>query len=353
MRRCFDLAKLGAQTVSPNPMVGAVIVHDNRIIGEGFHRTRGEAHAEVNAINSVSGNDKPKLAGSTIYISLEPCSHQGLTPPCTDLILSSGMKQVVISVIDPNPEVHGEGIERLRKQGISVLTGVLAEEGNQLLANFRSVMTQHRPYVILKFVQSSDRIIGHPDYQVWLSNKFEKILVHKLRSEVDGIMVGTNTVLIDNPQLTNRMYFGKNPVRIAFDRTMRLPKDLHLFDGAIQTLIYTETRHQNLDSPSKNVAQANGKSNDHVEYIFMQFDDNMLENCLTDLRKRNIQSVLVEGGASLINSFVKHDLWDEAWVVTTHHTLNKGVKAPLVHGQLVQKFNLETDEIIIIRRNST
>jgi len=338
MRRCFDLARLGAQTVSPNPMVGAVIVHNNRIIGEGFHHARGEPHAEVNAINAVSPDDKSKISESTIYVSLEPCSHHGLTPPCSDLILAEGIKKVVISAVDPNPDVSGRGVKKLHGHGVSVTTGVLEEEGNQMIANFNSAMSRDKPYIIIKFVQSSDRFIGHPDHQVWLSNGFEKVLVHKLRSEVDGIMVGTNTVLVDNPQLTNREYFGKNPVRITFDRTLRIPSDFHLLDGSMTTIVYTEEKNK---SDSSDV--------DQVEYVSLAFDDEMLDNCLDDLSNRNIQNVLVEGGASLISSFIKKELWDEAWVVTTHHVLGKGVKAPLLHGRLKQKFCLDSDEIQIIK----
>lgn len=336
MRRCFDLARLGVQTVAPNPMVGAVIVHDDVIIGEGLHQIRGEAHAEVNAITAVCEADRIKIPDSTIYVSLEPCSHQGLTPPCSDLIIANGIRQVVISSVDPNPEVSGKGIAKLRAAGVAVMNGVLEVEGNQLIANFTSAMDVHRPYIILKFVQSSDRYIGHPDYQVWLSNGFEKVLVHKLRSEVDGIMVGTNTVLVDNPQLTNREYFGKSPIRITLDRSLRIPDDFNILDGSIPTLIYTQ--------------EASDNTGQHLEYVTIDFDENVLHNCLYDLGKRNIQSVLVEGGAALINSFIKHGLWDEAWVVTTNHVLEQGVKAPLVHGRLTQKFYLDTDEIQVINR---
>jgi diaminohydroxyphosphoribosylaminopyrimidine deaminase / 5-amino-6-(5-phosphoribosylamino)uracil reductase len=375
MRRCFDLARLGAQTVSPNPMVGAVIVHDNIIIGEGFHHTRGEAHAEVNAIAAVSARDKTKIPDSEIYVSLEPCCHQGLTPACTDLILTSGIKQVVISVIDPNPEVSGRGIKELRRHGVAVTTGVLEEEGNLLLAHFRSSKTRGRPYVILKFVQSRDRYIGHPEHQVWLSNDIVQVLVHKLRSEVDGVVVGTNTVVIDNPQLTNREYFGRNPVRITFDRNLRIPKNVHLLDDSVPTLVYTEglvpsvldpevhgkdqaedpimeqQEAQSMPLPeAPELAQNEVKSTEQVEYVPLTFDQKMLHTCLDDLGKRDIQSILVEGGAGLINSFVKNELWDEAWVVTTKHVFGQGVKAPLLRGHLVQKFCLDTDEIQIIKR---
>ena len=359
MRRCFDLARLGAQTASPNPLVGAVIVHENVIIGEGFHHTRGEAHAEVNAIAAVSEADKGRIRASTIYISLEPCSHQGLTPPCTDLILANGIKHVVISAVDPNPEVSGKGIAGLRANDVSVVAGVLEEEGNQLIGNFKNAMTEHRPYLILKFVQSSDRYIGHPDYQVWLSNGFEKVLVHKLRSEVDGIMVGTNTVLVDNPQLTNREYFGNDPVRITFDRNRRIPSDFHILDGSIPTLVYTAETDQNTTQPdtegtarqhASGIVQSGITGAQHPEFVSISFDEKMLHHCLKDLIKRNIQSVLVEGGASLINSFVKQNLWDEAWVVTTNHVLSQGVKAPLLNGNLVQKFSLDMDEIQVIKR---
>lgn len=351
MSRCFDLARLGAQNVSPNPLVGAVIVHENRIIGEGFHHFYGGAHAEVNAISSVSADDRPRIPNSTLYVSLEPCCHQGLTPPCTDLIIKNQIKHVVISAMDPNPIVSGKGIERLRSRGVSVTTGILAKEGHQLLSYFRNAMMHQRPYIILKFAQSGDWYIGNPDHQVWLSNDFTKVLVHKLRSEIDGIMVGTNTVVVDNPKLTNREYFGDSPVRITFDRNLRIPRSHYILDGTVPTLVYTESRTLKSDEllmnsgPLEDVAEK-----ELTEYIPTKFDDDMLQNCLVDLGRRQIQSVLVEGGASLINSFVKQNLWDEAWVVTTNHKLKAGTKAPLLHGHLLQKFHLDEDEVRIIRR---
>jgi diaminohydroxyphosphoribosylaminopyrimidine deaminase/5-amino-6-(5-phosphoribosylamino)uracil reductase len=222
----------------------------------------------------------------------------------------------------------------MRNAGIDVTTGVLEAEGRVLLQNFQTTMDRKRPYVILKFVQSSDHFIGREDKQVWLSNSYEKVLVHKIRSEVDAIMVGTNTAILDDPMLTNRDYFGPHPQRVILDRRLRVPKDQKVYDGSIPTLIFTE--------------QEPGQKVPNVELIHVDFDDQVIANCLKELYSREIQSVLVEGGAKLIQSFIECGLWDEAWVVTTSHRLEFGVKAPLLQGRKLQEFELEDDLIQVV-----
>ena len=332
MRRCLDLARMGAQYTSPNPMVGAVILHEDRIIGEGYHQRRGEAHAEVRAIESVRPEDRDKISDSTMYVSLEPCSHQGLTPPCCDLIISKKIPRVVIAMTDPNPKVSGSGIARLKEHGVDVICGVLEAASRQLNPGFVRRMESTRPHVILKFVQSYDRYIGMPDRQVWLSNAYEKVLVHKIRSAVDAIMIGTNTAVIDNPRLSTREFFGPDPTRIVIDRTGRIPQDHHLFDGNIRTIIYSEST----DFPST------------VEIENVPFDDHVMLKILQDLHSRDIMSVMIEGGAQLLSSCIESGLWDEAWVVTTRHRLGSGVKAPLLHGHLVETVRLDSDILQVI-----
>jgi diaminohydroxyphosphoribosylaminopyrimidine deaminase/5-amino-6-(5-phosphoribosylamino)uracil reductase len=335
MRRCFDLARRGKGLVSPNPLVGSVLVFDERVIGEGFHTQYGGNHAERQAIGGVADADKAFISRSRLYVSLEPCCHQGKTPPCTNLILSSGIKEVYLSTQDPNPLVSGKGIQVLRDHGVKVYENILQDEGLDLIRFFRTAMTQQRPHVILKIVQSADGFIGKPDTQVWLSNAYERVMVHKLRSEIDAIMVGTNTAVIDNPELTTRFYAGRNPVRVVIDRTGRIPRKHHLFDGCAPTLLYTEQQPYN-GMP------------DNLETVIFKFDDALPEKILEDLHTRRIQSLLVEGGAQLISSFISKGLWDEALVVRTPKILQTGVQAPLIEGRLKWRYQMAGDEILAI-----
>lgn len=339
IQRCLDLAKIGVQGTAPNPMVGAVIVYNDRIIGEGFHAHYGQAHAEVLALESVCEEDRALLQRATMYVSLEPCCYYGKTPPCTGKILDSGIPRVVICMSDPNPRVSGRGIAMLKEGGVKVETGILEKQGRHLLRMFRKWVTQRRPYVVLKFVQSRDGFIGVNDRQVWLSNAYEKLLVHKMRSEFGAIMVGTNTAIIDNPQLTTRNYHGASPLRVILDRTGRIPHDYHVFNDQTETLIFSETgmphlsRHQN------------------TTVIEVPFDDALLHRVLEELGKRQIMSLMVEGGARLINSFRNAKLWDEAWVVTVQRELGTGVQAPVLEGHLVQRWPLSRNILHILTRN--
>ena len=335
MRRCFDLARRGAGTVSPNPLVGSVVVNEGHVIGEGYHKQYGGAHAERGAIHAVVEADRPFLPKSRLYVSLEPCCHHGKTPPCTDLILASGIREVYISMHDPNPMVGGKGMQLLRNHGVAVYDNILAAEGKELIRFFLTSMTKQRPHIILKIVQSRDGYIGKPDKQVWLSNDYERVMVHKLRSEVDAIMVGTNTAVIDNPELTTRFYPGRSPVRVLVDKTGRIPRTHHIFDGSAPTWIFTGQ------------AKDSGFSN-NIETVQCTFDDTVLDRILAELYTRRIQSLLVEGGARMITSFLEKQLWDEALVVRTPKILGSGVKAPLIEGSLKWRYEMAGDEVLAI-----
>lgn len=312
--RCIQLAKNGLTRVSPNPMVGAVIVHNGEIIGEGYHARCGCAHAEVNAINSVK--DESLLKGSAIYVSLEPCSHYGKTPPCSDLIIQKGIPKVVIGCMDPFSKVAGRGIQKLRDAGVEVKIGILENECKDLIKRFITFNTQHRPYIILKWAESADGFIdtnrtnGKP---VVLSNALTNMLVHKLRSEVDGIMVGTNTALLDNPSLNTRNWYGKNPTRIVIDRELKLPETLHLFDKSIRTVVFTEKGKE---------------SHSTTEYIKLDFETDIIPLICNALYERNVQSLLVEGGSFLLQSFINKGIWDEIRIEKTKVLLKDGVKTP-------------------------
>ncbi len=326
MRRCIELAANGLCNVAPNPMVGAVIVCDGRIIGEGYHIRCGEAHAEVNAIRSVK--DESLLQRSTIYVSLEPCSHYGKTPPCADLIIEKQIPRIVIGCQDPFSKVAGRGIQKLRDAGREVIVGVLEKECRHLIRRFITFNTLHRPFITLKWAESADHFIdiertnGKP---MILSSPLSSMLVHKKRAEADAIMVGRRTALLDNPSLTVRNWYGHNPTRIVLDRSLSLPNDLQIFDGDIPTLIFTEKKR----SEEKNIT-----------YITIDFSHNPLIQIMEELYQRKIQSLLVEGGSQLLQSFIDNGLWDEAFIEKCPSRLYSGVKAP----EISDKFSYSTEE---------
>lgn len=322
MARCIELARGGAGNTAPNPMVGAVIVHEGKIIGEGFHRRCGEAHAEVNAVASV--RDEALLRDSTIYVSLEPCSHYGKTPPCAELIIRKGIPRVVVGTLDPFPEVSGRGVRMLREAGVEVVTGVLEEETRALNPAFMTFQLRKRPYIYLKWAQSADGFldIRREDASVppvRLSSAETLRRVHRLRSEVAAILVGTRTALLDNPSLTVRHWAGQSPVRIVLDRTLKLPADAHLLDGTVRTLVFTAVGAENRPN---------------VEYVRIDFGQEVLPQVLHYLYEQKLNSLMVEGGAELLNSFLDAGLWDEVWVETAPCVLGSGVKAPAVSGVL-------------------
>ncbi|MDX1943143.1 MAG: bifunctional diaminohydroxyphosphoribosylaminopyrimidine deaminase/5-amino-6-(5-phosphoribosylamino)uracil reductase RibD [Saprospiraceae bacterium] len=332
IQRCFDLARLGAGNVSPNPMVGAVLVYENHIIGEGFHQKYGEAHAEVNAVNSVKPADRALIEQSTLYVSLEPCCIYGRTPPCTNLIIKHKIPKVIISCLDQTPGVAGQGVQLLRNHGVEVITGILEAQGQELVRFRNHFVTRNRPYVVLKFAQTLDGFMGLPDEQIWISNEFSKRLVHKWRSEVDAILIGTKTALIDNPQLNNRLYFGKSPLRIVLDRNLILPQHLHIFDQNQPTLIVTEN--------------SSLKPASSLPYLELNFEDDFLNQLLKHLHQQKITTLLVEGGSKILQSFIEQDLWDEAYVFIGNKTIVKGIPAPTLPGPVIARFSLGSDQMI-------
>ncbi len=316
--RCLQLAKLGESYVSPNPMVGAVLEYNGNIIGEGYHRRFGEPHAEPNAINSVI--DKELISKSTLYVNLEPCSYFGKTPPCADLIVRSGIKKVVIGTQDPNPKVSGKGIQILKNAGIEVITGVLENECRELNKRFFAFQEKKRPFIMLKWAQTLDGFIdaNRKDPKILplqISNAITRQLTHKIRSENQSILIGSNTVLLDNPSLTVRNWSGKSPVRIVLNRQGNIPDDYHVLDNQIQTLIFTSH---------------NKPSTQKVEYIKFDFEKEDLKMVIEKIYERNIHSILVEGGAKLLNSFLNLGLWDEANVEISNQILKTGVVAPVL-----------------------
>jgi riboflavin biosynthesis protein RibD len=337
MRRSLALAAKGRGDTKPNPMVGAVIVHNGKIIGEGYHRRYGEGHAEVNAIRSVK--DDSILRESTMYVSLEPCSHHGKTPPCADLIIEKGIPKVVVACLDPFPEVSGRGIKKLRDAGVEVASGILEREAWELNRVFMTAHTKQRPYVILKWAQSVDGFIDkiREDASVSpvvLSSPHTAQLVHKLRAETSAIMVGTNTALLDNPSLTVRSWAGDSPVRVVIDRKCRIPSNLHLLDDSIKTIVFTE---------SINRSQGN------TEYIQIDFNSDTIKQILTILYNRNLTSLLIEGGTILHNHFIKSNLWDEIRIETSPTSISNGIVAPDV-SNIVADVIKYTERMTIFRR---
>lgn len=331
MQRCFDLATKGGKAVRPNPMVGAVLVHSNRIIGEGWHQQFGGPHAEVNCINSVADRDRKYVDQASLYVSLEPCSFTGKTPACTNLILQHKIPRVVISALDPNPLVNGQGVRILRERGIEVITGVSGQKGNELIRTFHINQLQKRPYIILKIVKSKHNYIGKKGERIWLSNPYSALLSHRWRSEVDGILVGTETVINDDPELTNRLYPGNSPVRILADRNNRLNPRFRVLDGNQQTILF---RKENLDQLIANTEQ--------IVYDFSSPD--ALDTLLHMLFEKGIFVLLVEGGAKLISSFLKSGKWDEARIIKTPHPLSEGIKAPNLIGKTNSILNMAEDQ---------
>lgn len=337
MRRCFDLAKLGAGQVSPNPLVGAVIEYQGRVIGEGYHARYGQAHAEVQAVASVVPEDLPLLSQATLYVSLEPCCIHGRTPPCTDLIQREGIPRVMASVVDQTPEVSGKGLEILSSHGIHTEAGLLASEGESLSRIRNFFVTHGRPYVMLKYAQTRTGKMGHPHQPVWLTNPVSQRLAHKWRSETDAILVGTQTALIDNPQLTNRLYFGKSPVRIALDRQGRLPHHLRLFDQEAPTWVVTENPAHYQDLPQ-------------VQTLEISFGPGFWNRLLALLGEKRITSLMVEGGRQVLDSLIEAGAWEEARVFHTPGDIPQGIAAPILTGKETAHYRLLDDELFVIFR---
>lgn len=338
MHRALELANLGLGNVSPNPMVGAVIVLDNKIIGEGYHQKYGEAHAEVNAINWVLNNcldAENKLKLSTIYVSLEPCSHFGKTPPCVDLLIKHQLAHVVIGCTDLNPLVAGKGIAKLQSAGIKVTYGVLESECLQLNKRFFTSITKHRPYIILKWAQTADGFFApNGNLQYWITSEPAKTLVHKWRSQEDCILVGKNTAKIDNPQLNVRLVAGRNPKRAVIDRNLELSQQLNLFDNTQETFVFN-LNHTAVKGKTKYIAI------EDFDYLLPQY-------ILYQLYLNDVQSIIIEGGAKTLQTFIDATLWDEARIFTGKANLIEGIKAPTFIGKLVSSCKVGNDSLDIL-----
>jgi diaminohydroxyphosphoribosylaminopyrimidine deaminase/5-amino-6-(5-phosphoribosylamino)uracil reductase len=333
MQRCLQLAVMGAGSVAPNPMVGAVLVYQGRVIGEGYHQTYGEAHAEVNCINSVAEADKTFIEKSTLYVSLEPCVHFGKTPPCADLIINNKIPQVVIGCRDSFAAVDGKGIERLKAAGVQVAPGILENECLELNKRFFTFHEKQRPYIILKWAQSSDGKIGTGNGErLFISNAFTNRLVHKWRSEEAAIMVGTNTALQDDPALTTRLWEGNNPVRLVIDMDLKLPSSLQLFDGLHKTIVFNQHKQE---------------AGEKLSFYKIDKTERPIPQILNALYKLQLQSVMIEGGAKLLQSFIDENAWDEARVITnTEFKMGEGINAPILqHQKQVNEENMRTDSI--------
>lgn len=332
LHRCIELAEKGLGMTSPNPMVGCVIVHNEEIIGEGYHKEYGKEHAEVNAINNVK--NKSRLKESTLFVNLEPCCHYGKTPPCVDLIIEHKIPKVIIGCIDSFQKVNGSGIKKLKKEGINVITHLLNQESRILNKRFFTFHEKNRPYIILKWAQSKDHFIA-PKYQkgpFWMTNNEAKKLSHQWRAEEDAIMIGRITAEKDNPLLTAREVKGKNPLRIVIDRQLKLTDELNIFNNDSDTIIINELEN---------------KKNNTNTFIKIDFDSLILE-LLKILKSQKIQSLIIEGGTKTIQEFIDLELWDEARVFTTNKTLSEGTLSPNINGKLLYQNNIADNNLKIL-----
>ena len=328
----MQIAKNGIGTTHPNPSVGAVIVYQNKIIGEGFTSPHGENHAEVNAINAVE--NKSLLKEATIFVTLEPCSHFGKTPPCADLIVKHQLKQVVIGCLDSNSLVAGKGVSHLENAGINVIVGVLETECRMHHKRFFKVQENKRPYIILKWAETKDGFVApiakNEIKPIFISNTYSQQLVHKLRSAEHAILVGTKTVLADNPKLNIRSWSGENPIRVVLDNTLRIPKNSNILDGSAKTIVITASRDKNI------------VSSNNLIFEEIDFSKNIAKQVCEVLSKYQIQSLIVEGGTQTLQTFIDEKLWDEAMVFVGNTSFVKGVKSPIITKEFKEEF-IESD----------
>jgi diaminohydroxyphosphoribosylaminopyrimidine deaminase/5-amino-6-(5-phosphoribosylamino)uracil reductase len=333
INRCLQIAKNGIGASRPNPSVGAVIVFDQKIIGEGFTSNYGQNHAEVNAVNSVKNKDLLKEA--TIYVTLEPCSHFGKTPPCADLLIKYQFNKVVIGAVDANNLVAGKGIDRLKKAGIQVVVGVLENECKAHHKRFFTVQEKKRPYILLKWAETKDGFIApltkNEQKPIWISNKISQQIVHKFRSEEQAILVGTNTVVADNPKLNIRSWSGNNPVRIVLDRNLRIPKEANVFDESVKTIVLIS---KGLNSP---------ESSKNLIFEKIDYAIDMAAQICEVLHTHQIQSVLIEGGTKTLQTFIDANLWDEANVFIGEASFENGIKAPIFSTKIASQFHIKND----------
>jgi len=339
IKRCIELAKNGLGTTYPNPLVGCVIIFENTIIGEGWHKKSGASHAEVIAIESVQ--NKELLSSSTLYVSLEPCSHFGKTPPCADLILKYKIPNVVIGTVDPNSKVAGKGIQKLKDSGVNVTFGILEKEGNELNKRFFTFHRKNRPYIILKWAESADGFISPKNKTeqkpVWISNEYSRQLVHKWRSEEQAILVGTQTIIDDNPSLTVRDWVGKNPIRVVIDKENAIDLSSNVFDNKAKTIVFS----------NKEVTS----NSDKIQTIKIDFDTNSTQEIVKKLYNNNIQSIIIEGGRKTLQSFIDANLWDEARVFIGEINLKEGTKAPELNRKINLKVVLKKDTLLLYRND--
>ena len=339
IQRCIELARNGLGTTYPNPLVGSVIVYEDKIIGEGWHKKSGEPHAEVNAVNSVK--DKSLLKKATIYVSLEPCSHFGKTPPCCDLIIKNKIPNVVIGTIDPNEKVAGNGIKKLLEAGTNVTVGILEGECNDLNKRFFTFHEKKRPYIILKWAESQDGFIAPKEKSeikpVWITNRYSRQLVHKWRTEEQAILVGTQTAIADNPKLNARDWSGNNPIRVVLDQNNRIPEDNHVFDNQVKTILF---------SKSKRLIE---KENSIFEYI--DFEQNIATPIIQSLYQHQIQSIIIEGGRQTLQTFIDANLWDEARIFVGNFKFKDGTKAPNLAKNQFKKKSIGNDQLILFRNH--
>jgi diaminohydroxyphosphoribosylaminopyrimidine deaminase/5-amino-6-(5-phosphoribosylamino)uracil reductase len=355
MHRCLELAALGRGRVAPNPMVGAVLVYEGRIIGEGYHREYGGPHAEVNCIDSVTDEDRSLISRSVLYVSLEPCAHFGKTPPCADLIIRMNIPKVVIGCRDPFFQVDGKGIEKLKAAGKEITVGVLEQECIAINKRFFTFHTQHRPYIILKWAQSTDgKIAGSNGAAVdhknrlHISNEYSNRIVHKWRGEEMGIMIGTRTAFLDDPSLNTRLWPGKDPVRLVIDMDLELPGSLKIFQTPPPTIVFNLKKHT---VPEK--SELSGQLQGGLLYYQVAEDTDLVHQVVNALYQMNIQSVLVEGGALLLQSFIDAEVWDEARVITNEQLIvGSGLNAPVLKSHDMQKQERVFTDVIRYFRNS-
>lgn len=343
MRRCLELARLGIGLVSPNPMVGAVVVNEGRIIAENYHRKFGGPHAEALVVEEVLSRYGEHARGvfqqATMYVSLEPCAHHGKTPPCAKLLAEYGIARVVIACRDPFDKVNGEGIRILQEAGVEVIEGVLAEEALWLNRRFTTRITHKRPYIILKWAQTADGYMASADgVQRWITGAIAKQLVHRWRSEEDAVLVGTKTALVDNPQLTVRAWQGRNPKRILIDKHLVVPADAHLLDGGTETIVFNASRSDWIGN---------------TKYIALENMDWYLPQKIAyQLYLMDIQSLIVEGGRKTLELFINAGLWDEAWVLTSRDVWGSGTAAPVIHAAMADSQVIGSDRWDIYYRDN-
>ena len=357
MRRCIELAKNGLGTTYPNPLVGSVLVYNNLIIGEGWHYKPGKAHAEVHAITNSKTNcnaaeilqsnaitsHQQLLEKACLYVSLEPCSHTGKTPPCADLIIASGIKNVIIGCVDPNPKVAGKGILKLKNAGCKVTQGVLEQQCKQLNKRFFTFQEKKRPYVFLKWAQTTEGYIApikkDKKQPVWISNPYSRQQVHQLRAQEQGIVIGTTTALVDNPSLTTRQWAGTSPTRLVIDRNLKIPKTAAIFNDKAPTIIITQVKQETTPNTS-------------IIYEYSSFEKNLAQQICAIAQKHNLQSIIIEGGTKTLQTFIDENIWDQAFVYTGKISLENGIKAPVFNATLHSRNNIKDTSLCIYKNNT-